>query len=208
MKENEKEAPTEAEIKDAFDKVESLEAENRKLSEEVEILEKKRQGYARELESAEASLKEAKATIEKLEVEFEGYYQANTKLRDKIGKVEAERDALVGKATVLMEALKDLRGAVVQACKTGSIPAEPFIRAGNIIQSEENDGICPTCQKLELISRIRHKGKSPRCQGGEMIHLWLCYLGLHLADDGLNSGLHTFCRCCGKQLCRHLCRHR
>lgn len=37
-----------------------------------------------------------------------------------------------------------------------------------------------------------------------MIHLWLCYLGLHLADDGLNSGLHTFCRCCGKQLCRHL----
>lgn len=88
-------------------------------------------------------------------------------------RVEAGRDALREKARVLMEALKDLHG------------------------------ICPTCQKLELISRIRNKGKGPRCQGGKMIHLWLCYLGLHFADDGLNSGLHTFCRCCGKQLCRH-----
>jgi hypothetical protein len=37
----------------------------------------------------------------------------------------------------LVEALKDLRAAVTDAYKAGRIPAEPFVRAGNVIAKAE-----------------------------------------------------------------------
>ena len=44
---------------------------------------------------------------------------------------------LMSAAPALLEALRDLREATTDAYKAGRIPAEPFVRAGNVLAKAE-----------------------------------------------------------------------
>ena len=54
------------------------------------------------------------------------------------GAYDGERDAanlrLIQKAPELLTILRDLHDACIEAYKAGRIPAEPFVRAGNILK--------------------------------------------------------------------------